>query len=69
MGTNGLRIAREQGYLRRLADAGVRTLYLQFDGLDDEVYRITRGKPLLQDKLKVIEEARLARDISGDSSC
>jgi uncharacterized radical SAM superfamily Fe-S cluster-containing enzyme len=56
--TNGLRAAQSVEYMRKLMEAGMDTFYLQFDGLSDEIYRITRGCDLLQIKLKVIENAR-----------
>ncbi len=53
--TNGVRIANEPEYAKKLADAGTNLIYLQFDGLDDGVYRKTRGVPLMETKLKAIE--------------
>src|SRR5438128_2434569 len=43
-------------YLR--AEAGLNTIYLQFDGLREENYIKARGRPLLDIKLKVIERVR-----------
>lgn len=56
--TNGIRISKDPNYLKRLLDAGLSTLYLQFDGLTSEPYLIARGLDLLNIKLKVIENAR-----------
>ena len=39
-------------------DAGLNTIYLQFDGLNDEIYIAARGRKLLDIKLKVIENCR-----------
>ncbi len=58
--TNGLRIANEPGYVERLRDAGASGVYMQFDGLDDEVYRIVRGAPLVATKMAAIERCREA---------
>jgi len=55
--TNGLRLA-DRDFARRAAEAGLHTLYLQFDGLDDGIYRRTRGRPLLEQKLACIENCR-----------
>ena len=55
--TNGLKLA-EREFAERAAEAGLHTLYLQFDGLDDAVYRQTRGRPLLETKLACIENCR-----------
>ncbi|NHV45929.1 MAG: radical SAM protein [Candidatus Verstraetearchaeota archaeon] len=56
--TNGIRIAKDPDYLKKLLDAGLSTLYLQFDGLSPEPYITARGINLLDIKLKVIENAR-----------
>ncbi len=46
LNTNGLRLAREAGYAGRLAEAGLSTVFLQFDGVDDAPYLALRGRPL-----------------------
>ena len=53
--TNGLRLARDEGYLEMLRANGAKVLYLQFDGLTDDVYEATRGTPLMDAKVKVLE--------------
>lgn len=53
--TNGIRIAQDIEYLRALRDAGLDLIYLQFDGLDDSIYRTVRGRDMLDIKLKAIE--------------
>ncbi len=58
--TNGIRLAHSVEYCRGLLNAGMSTLYLQFDGLTSEVYEFTRGKDLLETKMKVIENCREA---------
>jgi uncharacterized radical SAM superfamily Fe-S cluster-containing enzyme len=55
--TNGLLLTEEK--VRELADAGLKWVVLQFDGFSDDIYRTTRGRPLLRNKLEVID--RLAR--------
>ena len=60
LNTNGLRLAGEEGYAQHLAKAGVSTVFLQFDGLEDEIYRTLRGAPLVQTKLRAIERCREA---------
>jgi uncharacterized radical SAM superfamily Fe-S cluster-containing enzyme len=54
LNTNGLRLASQPGYARELKQAGLSTVFLQFDGLDDEVYRTIRGRPLLEQKQAAI---------------
>ncbi|MFC1869750.1 radical SAM (seleno)protein TrsS [Chloroflexota bacterium] len=53
--TNGVRIAREPDYLRRLKEAGASAIYLQFDGVTDEVYRHIRGQNLLDVKRQALD--------------
>ncbi len=55
--TNGIKLA-EREFAERVAEAGLHTLYLQFDGLDDELYKQMRGRPLLETKLACIENCR-----------
>lgn len=50
--TNGIRFAHYD-FARRCEDAGLQTLYLQFDGMSDEVYLALRGQRLLAQKLRV----------------
>jgi len=59
--TNGLRIAEDKAYLSDLADSGISAVYLQFDGTTDAVYRHTRGRELLQTKIRAIENCADAR--------
>jgi len=57
--TNGLRIAQDIGYFKKLLDSGLSTLYLQFDGLRDDIYKKTRARTdLVPIKQKVIDNAR-----------
>src|SRR5206468_2827458 len=50
--------ATEDGFFDKVAEAGLNTIYLQFDGLREENYIKARGRPLLDVKLKVIERVR-----------
>ena len=52
--TNGLRLAREPDYARRLAEAGLDIVFLQFDGTRDAIYETLRGAPLLAEKLAAV---------------
>jgi len=57
--TNGLRLAEDLDYFRSLYEAGMNTLYLQFDGLREEIYKKLRGRgDLVPIKEKVLENAR-----------
>ncbi|MFH1417748.1 MAG: radical SAM protein, partial [Planctomycetota bacterium] len=55
--TNGIKFA-DLDFAQRSKDVGLHTLYLQFDGLDDRIYKRVRGRPMLDTKLKVVENCR-----------
>lgn len=55
LNTNGLRLASEKGYAAKLKEAGLNTVFLQFDGLKDDIYTALRGRPMLAEKLKAIK--------------
>jgi uncharacterized radical SAM superfamily Fe-S cluster-containing enzyme len=55
LNTNGLRLAQDPRYCAALAEAGLSTVFLQFDGLHAETYRRLRGLPLLAQKMCAIE--------------
>ncbi|HEX3010757.1 MAG TPA: radical SAM protein [Syntrophomonadaceae bacterium] len=58
--TNGLRLAQEKDYALSLKEAGTDLIYLQFDGVSDDVYRYLRGRDLLQVKLEALQNCRKA---------
>jgi uncharacterized radical SAM superfamily Fe-S cluster-containing enzyme len=53
--TNGLRLATDTAFVERLKAAGVASVFLQFDGVDDNVYTALRGRPLLDQKKRAIK--------------
>jgi len=56
--TNGITLANED-FARKCVDAGLHTIYLQFDGVGDEPHKHTRNYPnLWSKKLKAIENCR-----------
>ena len=56
--TNGLTLA-DRDFARRCHDAGLHTLYLQFDGVGEEAYRQTRNYPgIWAKKLAVVANCR-----------
>ena len=58
MASNGLNLADDE-FCRKTAEAGMHTVYLQFDGTDDEVHRKTRGKRgYYEKKLQALENMR-----------
>lgn len=58
--TNGKRLALEKEYARILKNAGATVIYLQFDGMDDEIYEQLRGEALLEIKKQAVEHCRKA---------
>jgi 7,8-dihydro-6-hydroxymethylpterin dimethyltransferase len=57
--TNGLKFT-DLEFAQQAKEAGLHTLYLQFDGVCDDVYRRTRGEALWEKKLQCIENVRKA---------
>jgi len=57
--TNGIRIAKDLEFARKAKESGLYTMYLQFDGTSDEVYKKTRGlSGLWELKQRAVENAR-----------
>jgi len=57
--TNGLRLAEDIEYFKKICDAGMDTLYITFDGLREEIHKKLRARTdLVPIKQKVIENAR-----------
>lgn len=55
LNTNGLRLAEDPSFLSRLKEAGLSSIFLQFDGTEDQIYQSIRGRRLLDIKTKAIE--------------
>lgn len=55
--TNGQKIT-DFNFLKKLKQAGLKHVYLQFDGFDDSIYMKLRNMPLLKNKLKVLENLK-----------
>ena len=60
LNTNGLRLASEDGYAAKLHAAGVSCAFLQFDGLRSETYEALRGRNILAEKLRAIDNCERA---------
>lgn len=58
LNTNGLRLAADAAYARALAQAGLSSVFLQFDGTRDPIYRALRGRALLGVKLDALAACR-----------
>lgn len=59
--TNGIRIAKDEEYLDRLVESGAGTIYLQFDSITDEAYRVIRGIDLFQHKMTAMRNCAKAK--------
>lgn len=53
--TNGVRLGRDRAYVKALKQAGLASVFLQFDGIEDDVHRRLRGRALVQAKGAAIE--------------
>jgi len=62
--TNGIKFAASPDLCRSLVQNGLTTVYLQFDGVTPEPYKILRGRDLLPMKRQAIENLRRAKQMS-----
>jgi len=53
--SNGVRLAADREYAGELRRAGLFSVFLQFDGTNDDIYRAIRGRSLFDEKLQAIE--------------
>lgn len=60
LNTNGLRLGQHPEYARILKEAGLSTVFLQFDGTNDAIYKKIRGRALLKQKTAAIENCAQA---------
>ena len=60
LNTNGLRLAADVEYAETLAAAGLGTVFLQFDGVDDAAHLALRGRPLATLKERALEHCARA---------
>jgi len=56
LNTNGIRLT-DYNYYEKLKEAGLKSIFLQFDGLSETATARLRRKDILQEKLKVIENS------------
>ena len=56
--TNGVRLAIDEKFVEQLKAAGLDSVFLQFDGTDDSIYKSLRGRRLFAVKKKAIENCR-----------
>lgn len=55
LNTNGIRLAGDRGYVTALKEAGLASVFMQFDGTDDAVHRRLRGRPLADLKRRAVD--------------
>lgn len=60
LNTNGVKLAESEYFCRRLRESGITTAYLGFDALHEKPYFAKYGKPMLQTKLRAVENAAAA---------
>ena len=59
--SNGIRLAEEPGFATACEEAGLHTVYLQFDGMKPENYIRARGRNLLDIKIKAVQNCENAK--------
>lgn len=55
LNSNGVRLAHDEAYVKKLADAGLSFVFMQFDGTEDSINERLRNTSLLATKQKTIE--------------
>lgn len=55
LNSNGIRLANDRQFVKKLSDAGLSFVFMQFDGTDDDVYEKLRGRKLFDEKKRAIE--------------
>lgn len=55
LNTNGLRLAKEISFLKDLQNTGLSSVFLQFDGVTDQVYKTIRGRTLFELKERAVQ--------------
>ena len=55
LNSNGIRLAEDEDLVRRLAEAGVDYVFMQFDGFSQDIYEKLRGADLLEKKKEAIK--------------
>jgi len=55
LNTNGVRLALDEEYAGELKESGLSCVFLQFDGITDEIYEKMRGRHLLEAKIAAIQ--------------
>ena len=62
--SNAIRIGKSKEYVEELRDAGLSTIYMQFDGVTPEPYIVARGSNIMPVKKQAIQNVR---EVGGTS--
>lgn len=60
LNTNGLRLAQEPDFALKVAQAGLASVFLQFDGTNDDIYQTLRHRPFFETKRQAIANCAAA---------
>ena len=60
LNTNGKKLAEDPAYAKELKASGHSTVFLQFDGVSDDVYQKLRGEPLFEIKKAAVKNCGAA---------
>jgi hypothetical protein len=60
LNTNGIKLSETPEYALKLKNAGLSSVFLQFDGTDDRIYRRIRGRDLVEIKYQAIKNCAAA---------
>ena len=63
--TNGIVFSSHYDKLKECAQAGLNTVYLQFDGMDDDIYMRSRGRKMMDVKKGVIANLKKLKQETG----
>ncbi len=55
LNSNGIRLAEDPQFIERLQKAGLSSVFLQFDGVEDEIFTSLRGRELFAGKCRAID--------------
>jgi 7,8-dihydro-6-hydroxymethylpterin dimethyltransferase len=54
LNSNGIRLGKDKGFTKALAEAGLSFVFMQFDGTEEPIYEKLRGRSLLAEKQAAI---------------
>lgn len=55
LNSNGIRLSEDKEFVKKLADAGLSFVFMQFDGTENQIHQKLRNRPLLEVKQKAID--------------